>query len=440
MTAPIDTDPRRPLLAGARIKIRIAIACGLTLVLGAWLTPRAEQTTITAPEERPAPLLEEQVQRRETARAFEGVQDVAAQVRAHTVAIPGRASVPVTSRTDFSEPDPRPRLAGLGVFVSETHVLTHRLALDGRSAVPLALGPDGSAVDANVVAYEPASGLVLLQTATASGRTPAGLATLPPPAGALAVGVGSSGEGDIAAPVFVTRAGGSHYTIGRDDAILPGMPVFTLAGELFAIAAPDEGEVRAIPARAAVDRLLARAASGERRSSIGLGFQPPTGLLTDAFGDTGVIVTEVLGGGPADLADLQVGDLILAIGDEPADSAETLARHLGEATVGVPIRFRVRRGTRVRDIDVTPATAYEVAALARTDADAPGGPEARAVFPASVLEAAAIAPSARVLSVNGGPVTSRAQVDRALRPARRPVLVLLRHERRQFFVAIGTAP
>jgi serine protease Do len=433
-----DERPHRKLLAGGRIKIRIALASGLILALGAWLTPRAAQTTLTPSEERAAPLLEEQAQLREASRAFVGVQDIAAEVRAHSVAIPMPAAPSLMSRTDFSEPDsPRP-LAGFGVFVSDTHVLTHGVALDGRSAVQLALGPDEAGVEATVAAYEPATGLVLLQTATA-GRTPATLAADAPPAGALAVGVGRFSGDDIAVPVFITRAGADRYTLGTDEAILPGMPVFNLAGELFAVAAPDGREVRAIPVRAAAERLLARAASGERRSSFGIGFQTPSGLLTSAFGETGVVITEVLEGGPADLADLQVGDVILTIGDTQVDSTESATRQLSSAMVGVPVRLNTLRAGRTRDVEVTPGLAYEIAALARARVETPGGPEARVVFPASVLEAHAISPSARVLSVNGRTVTSRAQVQRELRLARAPVPVLLREGNNRFFVAIEPA-
>jgi S1-C subfamily serine protease len=441
--SPVTTSPneaRQPpkLLAAGKTKIRIALASGLALTLGAWLAPRAAQTTLTPSEERAAPLLEEQVQLREASRVFVGVQDVAADARAHSVSIPAPAAPSIASRTDFSEPESSRQSAGFGVFVSDTHVLTHSVALDGRSAVPLELGPDESVVEARVVAYEPATGLVLLQTAT-PGRTPATLAAEAPAAGALAVGVGRSSDGDVAVPVFVTRAGGDRYTIGSDEAILPGMPVFNLAGELFAVATPDGREVRAIPVRAATERLLARAASGERPSSFGIGFQSPSGSLTGAFGETGVVITQVLGGGPADIAGLQLGDVILAVGETTVDSAETAARAFGTAMVGMPVRLQVRRAGRMREVAVTPALAYDIAALARTTTEAAGGPEARTIFPAAILDANAMAPSARVLSVNGRAVTSRAQAQRELRLARAPVPVLLQQGNRRYFVAIEPA-
>jgi S1-C subfamily serine protease len=322
------------------------------------------------------------------------------------------------------------------VFVSDTHVLTHSAALDGRSTADVSIG-SGVVIPAQVVTFEPPTGLLLLQVQRSEGRASATLASDAPLPGALAVAVGRSDERELAVPVFITSVGREEYTIGAvNDALLPGMPVFTLAGELFAIAAPDGQTVRAIPVRQAAERMLARASTGERRSSFGLGFQVPTGGLSDTFGNEGVLVSEVLPGGPGDAADLRVGDVLLAIGDTQIDSAETAVRALSTAVIGTPTTLRVRRGARMSDIEATPAFAYAVAALARSSADGPQGVEARVLLPPAVLEASGIPPSARVVSVNGRASTTRSQVQRELRVARRPIPVLLRHGNSQFFVAV----
>jgi hypothetical protein len=256
--------------------------------------------------------------------------------------------------------------------------------------------------------------------------------------GALAVAVGRSEDRDLAVPVFVTGVGTGWYTIGAaHDNVLPGMPLFNLTGELFAVAAPEGREVRAIPVRQAAERMIARAAAGERRSSFGLGFQALSGQLTDVFGTEGVIITAVLPGGPADAADIRVGDVLLTVGDERIDSVETATRALSTAAIGTAAVLRVRRTTRVHEMAVTPALAYEVAALARGNADGVTGPEARAVLPAALLTASAIPPSARVLRVNGRLLTTRAQVERELRLARRAIPVLLRQGNTEFFVAVA---
>lgn len=436
MTETKSVEPRK-LLAGGALKIRIALGSVLVLAIGAWLAPRAAQSGLAPLQEHAAPLLEEQVQLREVSRPFVGVQEVAAPVRQHSVAILAPSSPPVPSRNDYSEPARAARsVAGFGVFVSDTHVLTHSAALDGRSVADVSVG-NGLTTAAQVVSYEPPTGLVLLQVQRPEGVASAPFAVQTPTPGELAVAVGQSNERELAAPVFVTGVGPDDYTFGAvNDALLPGMPVFNLAGELFAIAAPDGRTLRGLPVRQAAERMLTRAATGERLSSLGLGFQVPTGRLSETFGNEGVIISEVLPGGPGDAADIQVGDVLLAVGEVLVDSADTAARALSTAAIGTPIKLRVRRGARVSDIQAAPAFAYEIAALARSTVDIPAGPEARVLFPAAVLEASSISPSARVVSVNGRALTTRAQVQRELRQARRPIPLLLRDGDNQFFAAV----
>ncbi len=427
----------RKLLAGGVVKAKIALASGLVLTVGAWLAPRAAQTSLSAPQEHAAPLLEEQVQLREVSRPFVGVQDVAAPARQHSVAILPPTSPAAPSRNDFSETsDGGALVAGFGVFISDSHVLTHSAALDGRSSADVSVG-NGQTIRGQVVAYEPETGLVLLEVQRSAEWTSASLATDAPTPGALAVAVGRAADRELAVPVFVTSVGRGEYTIGAaTDALVPGMPVFNLAGELFAIAAPDGRSIRAIPVRQAAERMLARATSGERRSSFGLGFQSLSGRLTDAFGTGGVLITEVLSGGPADDADIRVGDVLLSVGDVTIDSVDAATRALSAAEIGASTRLQIRRGARVSDVQATSAFAYEIAALARSAVDVRQGPEARVLLPAAVLEAASISPFARVVSVNGRPPTTRVQVQRELRIARRPVPVLLRQGSSQFFAAL----
>jgi len=432
----IHGDPPKKLLAGGMVKVKIALASGLVLILGAWLLPDAPQT-LSAPLERAAPLLDEQVQLREVVRPFAGVQEFAAPVRQHSVAIVGPASPAVASWSDYLEPASTARpVAGFGVFVSDIHVLTHGDALDGRSIADVSIG-NGLTLSASVVAHERSTGLVLLLLQQAAERAPAPLAVEAPAPGALAVAVGRTDERELAVPVFITSAGPDGFTLGAvGDTLRPGMPVFNPAGELVALAVPNGREARAIPVGQAVERMLALASTDQRPSSFGLALQVPTGLLTDIFGHEGVLISNVLPGGPGDAADIRVGDVLLAVDDVEVDSAETAASALSAAIPGTPTPLRIRRGARVTDIQATPASAYEIAALARSSPHVLPGPEARVLFPDAVLAAAAIPPSARVVSVNGRPMTTRLQAQRELRLARTPLTVLLRQGSDQFFAAV----
>ena len=433
----------RKLLSSRGMKARIAAGCVALLAAGTWLAPRAAQTptALTAPQERAAPLLEEQVQRREASPPFLGVQDVAARVREHSVAIALPALVTPPTRNDFSEPRPRPaQVAGFGALVSDTYVLAHSATLGGRSAVQIAAA-DGQRVEARVAVYEPSTGLVLLETEPL-GRSPAASAEGAPVPGTLTVAAGRYEGNDVALPVFVTGISEGHYTISAsDDQIRRGMPIYNLQGELLAIAAPDGADLVAFPAREAAARLIARAAAGERRSSVGITLQQPAGGLAQIFGEEGVIVTDVVEGGPAAEAGLEAGDLLLAIGDADVASVDTARRALSSMEVGIATTLRIVRGGRGRAIEVTPAVAYEVAALARArrpDA-APPGLDLRVLLPAPVLDRMGIPATARVISINRRPVSSIAQARRELSTGPNPALLLLRQDDNQFFAAVDPA-
>jgi len=436
--APGDEAAAAPkLLSGRGVKTRLAVTGGLILAVGAWLTPRVAQTPLSAPQELAAPLIEEQIQLREASRPFTGVQDVAARVREYGVAIRPAAGEAVATSNDFASPTGPPPAPTFGVVVSDTFALTHIAALDGRSPVQLSTA-SARVADARVVAYEPATGLVLLHIEPL-GIPSVRLASDAPPPGTLAVAAAHVQDRDIAIPVFITAIDGGRYMIAATDGSLAaGMPIYNLDGELLAIAAPDRNEIRAFPAAAAVERLIARAGAGAPPSSIGIAFQQISGPLTPAFGDEGVIITDVVEGGPADLAGLQPGDVLLAVGEGDTNSTEAATRALSSLATDTPTSLRVSRSGRIRVVEVTPAPAYAVAARARVrPSDDTAGIEARLLFPADILDTARVAPTARVLSINGRGVTSILQGQRVLRTGRNPMAVLLRDSDHVFFAALA---
>jgi S1-C subfamily serine protease len=430
-----ESESPHKLLAARGTRLRLAVMSGVILGAGALMAPRTTQTTLTTPQEHAAPLLEEQVQPRATALPFRGVQDLASRLRQHSVAIvPTQKTLPQT-RSDFTEHSEAAPADRSGVFVSGTHVLTHADALDGRSSV-LITATDGSPTEARVEAFEPESGLVLLQT-QATTRQPAAIAGEPRVPGTLAVAVGRSQGGDFVVPVFITSASADRYTLSGQGTITAGMPLFDMNGELFAIAGDDGHTGFAV--REAATRLLARASAGERWSAVGLAFQVLEGSLTRVLGEKGVLVSDVVDGGPGDDAGVTAGDVLLAVGDAEVNAIDDAVRALRAVPPGTPVRLRLLRAGRTRTLDVTPVTAYEVAALARGRPVIPSFPEARRLFSRSQLDSSGIPASARVVTVHATPPVSRAQVQRALRTARQPVLVLLSHDGRQFFAAIEPA-
>ncbi len=428
-----DRVPPEKLLARTSVKLRLAAASAVILVAGALIAPRAIDTGLSTPQERAAPLLEEQVQLREAPPPFRGVHDVAGSVRAHGVAVPPIRPQAVRSHRDFSSSATPRDAAGFGVIVAEGFVLTHAAALDGRVSPELAAA-DGRQLSAQLAAYDATTDLVLLQTDPAIGP-PATLARSPLAPGALAVAVGHWQDADMALPLFVSSMRGDRYTLSAPDGAVPaGMPIYNLEGEVVAVAAGGGRGGVAFAVPDAARRLFAIASSGDATAAFGLALQDLNENLAPAFGAGGALVNDVVPAGPAGRAGIAPGDTLLAIGETEIASADEAARALASVLPGQSVALRLARARRVRTIEVAAATTYEVAALARAAAPGSAGPEAAAVIAASVLEAAGIPGDARIITLNGRAVTL-AQAARELRTAPRAVL-LLRHGGDQFFVAL----
>jgi len=96
-----------------------------------------------------------------------------------------------------------------------------------------------------------------------------------------------------------------------------------------------------------------------RRSWLGIGARPRPldRRLRFALGlavESGVEVTSVSSGSPAEKGDLRDGDQILAIDAKPTPSIDELHRALAHHPPGTTARLRVLRATKLVDVDVVP--------------------------------------------------------------------------------------
>lgn len=423
------------LLSKRGMKLRIALTSAFVLAAGAWLAPHKQAADPPPAEQVAAPILEERVTRRDPLRAFGELRDLTARVRSDIIAVLPPEMTTALSHNDFAQPERQDAAAGFGVVLSPMQALTHAGALDGRVEVPVRAS-DGSEMTATVAAYDPVSGLVLLQLPRAPSGAGIVLAAEAPSSGALAVAVGQWDGRTIASPVFITSVQSGEYALGAIGAgALAGMPIVNLDGELIAMVG--DGARQALAVRETAATLQARAAAGERRASLGIAFQDLGGPLTSVFGSGGALISEVVPGGPADVAGIEAGDVARTVNGTAIDDATSVHRAVETLRVGVPALFTVRRAGKERSLEIHPRLAYEVAALARTAAQRRQlGVEARVLLNAAVLDQARLPPTAELLAINGRPVTTRAQADLELRRRRSPSWFLVRHGGQQFFVAI----
>ncbi len=429
-TNPIADDTR--LFGSMRLKLWIAVGCALVLVAGALTIPAPAPSTVVPPQERAMPLLEQEVQRREQLRIFGELQQLGPRLARHSVMIPALSRTPGLP-SDMAPPAPRADPAGHGLIVSaDGEVLTSAAALRGRESLQIELF-DGARAEARVIAFDPDTDLVLLVANPVPRSDAAPWATEPPPAGMLAVAVAHAGGHVAVAPVFVTAAPDAERRIRTTTADLaPGTPLFTVAGEVFAVAVGGS-DPSAVLVASAVGRLRDRIASGQaRRGALGLTFQPMDEHLLKVYSSPGVLVADVVPQGPADDAGVRPGDFITAIGAAAVTSIDEVQRLIAQLTPGAPVRLQLLRNFRPLAIDVaaTSALGLRVRQLARSPS---AGPQALTLLSADEQAAADLLPRSRILLINGLAVASADDARTQLQRARSPIVLYVEDERGRFF-------
>ena len=186
-----------------------------------------------------------------------------------------------------------------------------------------------------------------------------------------------------------------------------GGPLLNLAGEVIAvnnaINASGQGIGFAVPINMAKAVVPMLARDGKvTRSWIGLSVQDLTGEAAKRIGISrkgGVVVSEIIPGGPAAKAGLEVGDVIVRFGERSIDAAQRLRWDVACAKAGEQVPVQVLRKGRTMRLRVTPANqpdqehaSLEVPAsrhlvelgLTVADTDGPGAVEAGLATPAGV--------------------------------------------------------
>jgi serine protease Do len=238
----------------------------------------------------------------------------------------------------------------------------HHVVSGGRRNVTVALH-DGRAFDAEVVKSSGSMDLALLRLSSEATNLPAA------PVGdsdALRVGelvyaighpwgrVGAVSAGIVGGVGELRGRGrGSSARYVRSDVTLApgnsGGPLLNARGEVVAINAMVFGRMAlSIPGNVA-----GTWAAAERRPRLGIGVLPvevPASLHREA-GTSGLVIADVEDGGVADRAGLLVGDVLLAIADEPLDEAEKLLEALARA--GDAVELRIMRGGRIVVMNVS---------------------------------------------------------------------------------------
>lgn len=281
---------------------------------------------------------------------------------------------------------PRSRSAGPGtgrggeslgsavVFTSDGFLLTNAHVVGSSQSGTASFG-DGSSVPFTVVGADPLSDLAVLR---ASGSTPE-------PAelgeadqlvvGQLVVAVGNplGLAGSVTAGV-VSALGRSLPTPGgrlvedviqTDAALNPGNSGGALADSQARVvgintAVAGVGLGMAVPVNATTRRIISTLMrDGKvRRAYLGLVSMPGPlpASLQERFGrKTGLRVSQVVAGSPADRAGLRPGDLLLTAAGQPVEKAQDLQRLMFADAIGKPFAITVMRNGALVDVIAQPS-------------------------------------------------------------------------------------
>ena len=259
------------------------------------------------------------------------------------------------------------------VFTGDGFLLTNAHVV-GQANAGTAAFSDGTSVPFRVVGADPLSDLAVLR---ANGETPA-------PAelgeadrlvvGQLVVAVGNplGLAGSVTAGV-VSALGRSLPARGRviedviqtDAALNPGNSGGALAdadarvvGINTAVAGVGLG--LAVPVNDTTRRIIsALMADGRvRRAYLGLAMMPgpvPAAWRERLGRKTGLLVAQVVTGGPADRAGLRAGDLLLTVAGKPVAVSQDLQRQMFSEAIGQPLAITVMRNGALVDVIAEPS-------------------------------------------------------------------------------------
>ena len=215
-----------------------------------------------------------------------------------------------------------------------------------------------STVDARLAGRDPGTNVAVLKL---DGDLPVRLPALAVPSvGALALVLGAGSTGPAARLTLVRAVSGSWQSLAggtidhrivldaRLDSIDEGGPVLSADGALLGTAARGAGRQSLVIPASTVDRvvpLLLEKGSIER-GWLGVSLHPvalPEALRPEQSQRVGLMVMDVVAGGPAAKAGVLTGDILLAVGGAVATRPGKIARQLGSGSIGKKLELTLAR-------------------------------------------------------------------------------------------------
>jgi len=256
----------------------------------------------------------------------------------------------------------RPRFSSSGAFWRPGILVTAEHTVRREEEITVTL-PDGSTTAATLAGTDPGTDLAVLKI-EAPG-TPATAAAADPSPGNLALALGRSEDSGINATLGVVsavsgpwrtwRGGRLDRYIRLDLTLFPGSSgglVLNVAGQAIGIATSVLSRIAglAIPA-STIDRVVEEVLARGRvaRGYLGVGLQPVE--LPDH--QKGLIVLSLEPQGPAALAGVLIGDILVSLGGAAVADTDDIQTVLENRGVGSSMEVQVVRGGTPRSLPIT---------------------------------------------------------------------------------------
>src|SRR5881296_178733 len=360
----------------------IALVFVLLLATPAWAQQRP-----AAPEPRPAPKTDPRAVLRAMEDAFSAVADRVTPAVVHVSTVPKKGAggpaeeAPERFKEFFGEefyeryfrrrPREDARATGSGVLVDpKGYILTNNHVIENAQDIIVRLS-DQRKFTAKLVGRDPKSDIAVLKV---DAPRPLPAAELGDSdhlrVGQWAIAIGNPFGLDRTVTVGIisatarNRVGVATYEnfIQTDASINPGNsggPLLNLAGKVIgintAIVAAGQGIGFSIPINQAKEVMRQLIASGRVvRGWLGIAIQDVTDELAGTFGvKEGVLVAEVMKGGPAEAAGVRQGDVIVELNGAPIKEVPELQRRVAAVAPGQPVRLKVIRERKPVALSVT---------------------------------------------------------------------------------------
>jgi serine protease DegQ len=252
-----------------------------------------------------------------------------------------------------------------GVLWQHDLVVTSDQALPAHDGHTLVL-PGGVLTSAQTARRNASSGLAVLRLEANAGRLQSHFPSKPR-VGALALALGADAEAAPMARLAVIGAistNGSERTVTLDmagDLVAEGGPVLDASGGLLGMVTIGPGSAASVILYATIQHLVdsVQASIDGRRGWLGVGLQPitvPEPMRSKIAQASGRMVVSLTPSGPAELAGLRPGDILLSLDGHSVSGANALRTLLGSERIGRQVEIRLVRHGRMETYHLTVAS------------------------------------------------------------------------------------